>query len=109
MGKVVALSYRRYRGMKLESKYDAEIERLEIQVNLLRGDIYRLVQLRAEELSEFSVGDDVEDKKGKRGKVIKVIPSSWGKPEPLIQLYKKDGTLGERKTIGYGFDNWHRI
>ena len=89
-----------------KSKYDSQIRGLEEQKTELSIRLGELRRLRAKELCEFSVGDEVINKHGATGKVIS-IEVDYSDGNPLIKLHKKDGTLGRRSTKGYSWEKWN--
>ena len=81
-----------------KSKYDDEIQRLEDRLEELQ-------RKRADELCPFKIGDEVINKFGKRGRVVSILISYAG-GLARIQLYKRNGELGNRITKGYEWDSW---
>ena len=88
-----------------QSQYDAEIGELKNSIDKLREKLFELKQKRAEETCEFQIGDKVVNKKGQAGEVMS-IRDSWGEGVAIVGLYKKDGTMGLRRTNTYSWEGW---
>ncbi|KKN76458.1 hypothetical protein LCGC14_0369670 [marine sediment metagenome] len=93
---------------RIQSQYDAEIQKLEDSIYGLRQKLSELLQKKAEELCEFRVGDKVTDRSGRIGEVVNISAGYAGSPRFNVRLYKKDGRLGQRRTLAYSFDGWEK-
>jgi hypothetical protein len=54
---------------------------------------------------EIKVGQIFTDKKGRRGEVVRHI-IRYGEIQPVLRLFKKDGSLGEHRVDMYRWDHW---
>lgn len=90
---------------KEQTQYDVEIGELRASIDKQREKLFGLVQKRAEETCKFKVGDRVVNKQGQVGEVVG-IQDCWGEGIANIGLYKKDGTMGLRRTKAYSWKGW---
>ena len=99
----------------MATPFDADIQRLKVELGRVNSELIALQQKKAELISPYKVGDIIEENENVRGhrraQVTKIV-SGWSDDNFRLMarvFTKKDDKLSIRVIEIWGLDQWHKV